>query len=219
VFVVLKLFVKSMDNGNEIKKNSQFYNFSFTIFENAENFVPPDLESNGLNYIVYQLERNKETDRLHVQGYAQSKKRLSLLKVKRLFNCDSIRIEKAFRSFIKNKSLCTKEQARASDLKNCGPFEIGLPRTGRVRNVNRRKNVKAILKDIENGLLFEESESVFSWDVGPYETNMYDRVMEKIRYGISCDEIIENWNLQGEEEEEEIRELCNAVVCRYHDKI
>jgi hypothetical protein len=30
---------------------------------------------------VYQLERNKETDRLRVQGYTQSKKLLSLLKV------------------------------------------------------------------------------------------------------------------------------------------
>lgn len=73
-----------------------------------------------LRYLVFQEEKCPETDRHHLQGYAQFKDPVRFGAFKTWLGDETAHVEKANGSAAQNRNYCTKEETRVN-----GPWEIG----------------------------------------------------------------------------------------------
>lgn len=75
-----------------------------------------------LRYLVFQQEKCPNTDRLHIQGYAQFKDPVRRSAFQRWLGDLTCHVEKANGTAEQNRAYCTKEETRSN-----GPWEIGEP--------------------------------------------------------------------------------------------
>ena len=112
-------------------------NYCFTIFigdlpysEEQHIFCPDGL--NHLKYAVWQLELCPETQRKHLQGYAEFDKVLSLVGAKKLFHENyqrTVHLEKRKGNQLQAIAYCQKEETRLE-----GPWTAGQPSVQGKRN-------------------------------------------------------------------------------------
>lgn len=116
----------------------------FTIFEPG---LAPDLANkqvdNGrprLRYLIFQIERCPDTDRLHIQGYVQFKDPVRRGALQRWLGAPNCHVEKANGSADQNRAYCTKEETRVD-----GPWEIG-----QAVGQGQRTDLEALHDDLRN---------------------------------------------------------------------
>lgn len=73
-----------------------------------------------MRYLIFQIEKCPDTDRLHLQGYVQFKDPTRLGAVQRFIGDEGAHCEKANGSASQNKDYCSKPDSRQE-----GPWEIG----------------------------------------------------------------------------------------------
>ncbi len=103
----------------------QSRSWCFTAFNTGLASDLRDKEINNdarpqLRYLVFQEEKCPETDRTHLQGYAQFKTPVRFAAFKRWLGDESAHVEQAKGSAQQNRDYCTKEDTRVD-----GPFEVG----------------------------------------------------------------------------------------------
>lgn len=113
----------------KIKKtqDAQAVNWCFTLFreegwEVIENKDPANLfDSENMDYIIYQVERCPETQKLHLQGYFALKTRKRMAQAKKLFEYPQIHLIKCLGSPLQNIEYCSKSASHIA-----GPWEYGV---------------------------------------------------------------------------------------------
>lgn len=130
-------------------KDSQSKFWMFTI-NNPISDIFKNLD--GIEYMIYQLEKGNEENTLHYQGYLAFEKIKRFSQVKRLFknllNVD-IHLEQRKGSHEQAKKYCSKEDTRIK-----GPFEIGddknlLRKKGQNKNIENLNDLKDKLKQLD----------------------------------------------------------------------
>lgn len=84
---------------------------------------PSDEFTESVRYVVWQRERAPGTDRVHIQGYIELFKPAGLVKLKRMFNCPTMHVEKRRGTQDQARDYCMKVDTR--DGADGGPFEYG----------------------------------------------------------------------------------------------
>ena len=77
-----------------------------------------DLIKKEIRYLLYQIEKSKKTNRLHIQYYIQFHDRITIKKVKEIFKDDSMYIKEVKGSYKDNYKYCTKEFNEKDDQGN-----------------------------------------------------------------------------------------------------
>ncbi len=96
----------------------------------------------GLQYLVVQLEKGKEQQREHLQGFVQFDKRVRPTLLGRLFNVQDRAFNRANGTAQQNQKYCTKESDR---VEGTSPVEIGTPPGGQ----GVRSDLKRMAEKIE----------------------------------------------------------------------
>ncbi len=77
--------------------NTQYSNFCFTLYDFDENYkemLKNIYTDTDIQYMVFQKEKCPKTDKLHLQGYAETLRRHTRNPIKKMFKSNTIHIEK-----------------------------------------------------------------------------------------------------------------------------
>lgn len=118
-------------------------NWCFTYFGEMEDL---DQIKDSATYLIYQLEKAPETERLHYQGYVEFKECLRMGEVKKRFGLNNIHLEPRRGTQKQAIDYCSK-----TDSKIKGPWIFGKP-----KNQGHRSDIDEIYEDIRNEMTLNE---------------------------------------------------------------
>lgn len=126
---------------------SQLYNVCFTIFDEIDafmaRFASNDDDFENISYMVFQQEKCPESERLHIQGYCELKKKMSFSAIKECFKNYTMHIENRRGSQQEAVDYCKKDESRVD-----GPYEWGI-----LKKQGKRNDIvecKAILEETDS---------------------------------------------------------------------
>jgi hypothetical protein len=111
----------------------------FTLHDPTELLDPEVL---GCTYLVYQEETAPDTGRHHFQGYIEFANGKTLAAVKKLFESDSIHLEKRQGSPEQARAYCMKDESRVG-----GPYEWGT-----ITNQGKRNDLLEVKQKIDENV-------------------------------------------------------------------
>lgn len=112
----------------------------FTAFQDIPGNWPSKNDwPDTVTYAVWQLEKSPTTGRLHVQGYVEFSKALTIAAIKKAIGDTTAHIEEAKGSSHQNKKYCSKSESRVE-----GPFEFG-----KAREQGKRSDLEAVYEDLK----------------------------------------------------------------------
>ena len=129
-----------MPPAKSTRYRNKFTNFFVTLFNPPEEFEPMKKFNTKYNdifaYAIWQYEKASSTDNLHIQGYIELKRPLSLSNIQLIY--PTIHIEERKGTQQEAIKYCSKEETRVR-----GPFQEGSPksqgrRTDLLNRVNNR---------------------------------------------------------------------------------
>ena len=143
-----------------------FRNWCFTSFcvDAGWQFMEPD---ERVQYYIYQIEECPETGKLHLQGYVEFTKPTRRKMVKRLFDDDSMHLEKRLGTAKQAIDYCRKEESRVD-----GPWEYG-EHKGQGKRTDIDDCVSAITDGASWKEIIEECPSTFV---------RYHKGLEKVKF-------------------------------------
>lgn len=129
----------------------------FTSFELDENQFPkfPTFIPEEIRYIVYQVEQCPETGKLHIQGYVEFPKKITMKKAQSILQLKTAHLEKRRGTRDEARIYCMKEESRRQ-----GPYEFGDWLAG---GQGARTDLHKILDNISQGksdyeMMYEDPE-------------------------------------------------------------
>jgi Putative viral replication protein/RNA helicase len=148
-----------------------------------------DLIKKQVRYLLYQIEKSN-SGRLHIQFYIQFFEKMTIKRIKEIFNDDSMFIDEVKGSYENNYKYCTKEynikddqgnytkgEEARWDGDNSGPFEFGKPKNHYKKiktndyfslNTEEHNEIKKVVTDLKKGrklqeLIVESCEKIPTW--------------------------------------------------------
>ncbi len=113
-----------------------------TLREMLQAYRRLEVNTDGIQYLVVQLEKGKEKEREHLQGFVQFNKVVRPTLLRRLFNVQATCFDRANGNAAQNQKYCTKESDR---VEGTSPVEIGTPPGGQ----GTRSDLKRMAEKIE----------------------------------------------------------------------
>lgn len=148
--------------------NVRIRNWVFTAF------TKPEPCTEHIQYMVYQKEIGKETQREHYQGYVEFNDKFTMRSVKRIFGNESIHLEPRRGTQEQAINYCKKEDTRADD-----PVEFGTK-----KKQGKRSDIAEIMEDIDEGQTMKE----ILHDHGANALRMIHCIekAQKVKHGLSA---------------------------------
>lgn len=117
----------------------------FTINNEAKEFyeLGKTLPLDPINYLVYQLEVAPDTGHVHVQGYVEFTKQMTMTAIRKLFNNNSLHMEARKGSNVQASDYCKKEESRMPDTEYV--------ERGAMKEQGRRNDLEAVAQRIGEG--------------------------------------------------------------------
>lgn len=116
-------------------------------FTSYENEAPPYV-AEKMKYMVFQIERCPDTQRLHFQGYVEFARSYKMQTVKNLLGSNTIHVEPRRKERHEAREYCMKEDTRID-----GPFEFGIWND---KSQGRRSDLQDVSKSIKEGKSFRK---------------------------------------------------------------
>lgn len=120
--------------------NARIRNWVFT------SFIKPEPDTCHVQYMVYQKEVGKETQREHYQGYVEFNDKYSMRSIKGIFANSSLHLEPRRGTQEQAIAYCKKADTRIED-----PVEFGTP-----KKQGKRSDIAEIMEDIQDGQTMKE---------------------------------------------------------------
>lgn len=113
-----------------------------TLREMLAAYSRLEVNTDGMQYLVVQLEKGSKTGREHLQGFVQFNKVVRPTLLSRLFNVEQHAFRRATGNAVQNQKYCTKDSDR---VQGTSPVEIGIPPGGQ----GTRSDLKRMADKIE----------------------------------------------------------------------
>ncbi len=149
-----------------------------TLRELLEAYRRIELPFDGMSYLVVQLEKGKEKEREHLQGFVQFDKVVRPTALSKMFNVEEHAFQRANGNAVQNQKYCTKESDR---VEGTSPVEIGSPPGGQGTRSDLKRMADKIDQDGLEAAIDEFPHTFVQYSKGCKELSLhYKRKKTKV---------------------------------------